>query len=224
MAKVAISTKRLQIDKANMTIIVITAIATFVTVFSLVASRALLSQRAYQAKVISKKEVAKKQLQENVRAAEELVVSYKAFVGSPSNILGGSATGQGDRDGDNAKIILDALPSKYDFPALTTSLEKLAIERNYTIVAIKGVDDELAQTTAEQNQDLKPVEMPFSFSVEGDYATMQGLVEVFERSIRPFNITVLQLSGDDKALTLTTEAKTFYQPEKGLSIKKEVIK
>lgn len=224
MAKMDLSTKRLQIDKANLTIIIVTSVAAFLTVFSLVACRSLLSQRSYQSKVIAKKEVAKKQLENNIKSSEKLVASYKAFVSTPDNVIGGSSTGQGDRDGDNAKIILDALPSKYDFPALATSLEKLVTERNYKIVSITGTDDELTQLTAVETSTPEPVEMPFVINVQGNYDSMQSLVEVFERSIRPFYVTKLSLNGSDSAITLGITAKTFYQPEKSLSIKNEVVK
>lgn len=224
MAKMDLSTKRLQIDKANLTIIIVTSVAAFLTVFSLVACRSLLSQRSYQSKVIAKKEVAKRQLENNIKSSEKLVASYKAFVSTPDNVIGGSSMGQGDRDGDNAKIILDALPSKYDFPALATSLEKLVTERNYKIVSITGIDEELTQLTAVETSTPEPVEMPFVINVQGNYDSMQSLVEVFERSIRPFYVTKLSLNGSDSAITLGITAKTYYQPEKSLSIKNEVVK
>src|SRR5574338_279847 len=110
-----ISTKRILIDKANSTIVLAVGIAAFLTVFSMVSSKALLSRRAYQSKVI--------ELQEKAR--DQLNANYQAFVDRPENIIQGSSTGKGERDGDNAKIVLDALPSVYDFPGLTSSLEKI---------------------------------------------------------------------------------------------------
>src|SRR6185436_19057656 len=96
-----------------------------ITVFSLMASRGLLGQRSYQARVINEKGKAVKQLQSNVAATKSLVDSYSNFTSLSSNVLGGNPRGTGDKDGDNGKIVLDSLPSKYDFPALTTSLEKI---------------------------------------------------------------------------------------------------
>src|SRR5258708_5718319 len=114
MATLPASTKRVQINKATATIVGVIAAASFVTVFSLIASRALLGQRAYQSRVIAAKEQAKKQLQDNLSAVSALQTQYKAFVGTNENILGGNPNGSGEKDGDNARIILDALPSKYD--------------------------------------------------------------------------------------------------------------
>src|SRR5438132_1512988 len=98
-----ISTKRLQVNKATATIVGTIAASSFITVFSLIASQALLSQRAYQSRVIAGKETAKKQLEENIKAVDSLRTQYKAFEDSGQNIIAGNPTGTGDRDGDNAR-------------------------------------------------------------------------------------------------------------------------
>jgi len=55
MARAISSTKRTLITKANSRMVVTTAVAAFVVIFSLVAAKALLSQATYQNRVISKK-------------------------------------------------------------------------------------------------------------------------------------------------------------------------
>lgn len=223
MAEKAPSTKRLQVDKANARIVLILAVAAFVAVFSLVASRALLSQRSYQAKVIGEKKKALSQLKANNEAAAQLVDAYKVFVASPENIIAGSSTGTGDRDGDNAKIVLDALPSKYDFPALATSLEKVLTDKNYFIDSITGVDDELNQQNA-PTTDIKPVEMPFDVSVKGDLETAQGVLDIFRLSIRPIRIVKADFSAEaNSGLKTSISAISYYQPQKTIQIKKQVV-
>jgi len=214
MAKFNISSKRLQIDKTNARIVGTIAGAAAIFVFSLVASKALLSQRSYQNRVIDGKEQAVKQLKDNVAAVENLVTSYTAFVNAPDNVLGGNPKGSGDKDGDNAKIVLDALPSKYDFPALATSLEKLL--GSYKINAITGTDDEVNQQNTASPSPV-PVEMPFEITVTGTYGSMKDLVATLERSIRPIQVQTIELSGNDADLKAVISAKTFYQPEKDLN-------
>ena len=219
------STKRLQIDKANATMVVATAVSVFVVIFSLFASRALWSQSAYQSRVISKKEKARDQLKKNIDVtSSKLVTAYKSFVGSTQNVLGGNPGGQGDNDGDNAKIILDALPSKYDFPALATSLEKLLAQNGLKTTSITGTDDELNQQKQSDNPDPQAVTIPFEIAVTGSYANVQTLTSVFERSIRPFQISTLSFSGTDSDLNMAVKAQTYYQPEKSLTIRTEVVK
>jgi Tfp pilus assembly protein PilO len=126
-------------------------------------------------------------------------------------------------DGDNAKIILDALPSKYDFPALTTSLEKLALSQGVNIESMTGTDDEVAQTDSASSTPV-PIAMPFQITVTGNYASIQKVVKAFEKSIRPIQIQTLQLTGSDQKMQMNITAQTYYQPEKTLNIKREVVK
>ncbi len=218
------SNKHFQVDKANARMVLIVAAACFVTVFSLVGSKTLLSQRSYQARVIAGKEKAKKQLVANVDAVNKLVTAYQAFVSTPENVIAGSSTGTGDRDGDNAKIILDALPSKYDFPALTTSLEKILTDKSFKIESITGVDEEISQSDTAASSSPQPVEMPFQVTVTGNYDSIQNLLGVFEHSIRPINITSISLSGENGSMRLGFNAKTYYQPEKTLNITKKAVR
>lgn len=226
MAKATTSTKHVQIDKANATMVITIAVATFIAIFSLFASRSLLSQRSYQSKVISKKEQARDQLKKNISASASLVTAYQSFVGTSANVLGGNPTGQGASDGDNAKIILDALPSQYDFPALATSLQGLLSQSGVKVSNITGTDDELnqQQQTADTTTDPQPILIPFEVNVSGTYANIQSLDSIFERSIRPIKISSINLSGSDASLTMDVKAQTYYQPAKGVTIKMEAVK
>jgi hypothetical protein len=218
------SGKQLMINKANARMITVIIIASIVVVFSMVASRALLSQRSYQARVITQKEKAVKQLKTNVDAVQKLAGAYTTFVNQPVNAIGGSLNGVGNRDGDNAKIILDALPSQYDFPALATSLEKVLTSPTNKIEAITGIDDELNQQAANSSPNPLPVNMPFEIKVDSTYVSIQGLITTLQQSIRPFQVLTMQLSGADAALKLDMTARTYYQPSKSLTIKTTVIK
>jgi hypothetical protein len=223
MAKTASFTKRTLITKANSTMVLATGAAAFVVVFSLVASKTLISQASYQNRVISAKKEALSTLESDLAARDSLVASYKGFVNTPENVLGGNPEGSGDKDGDNAKIILDALPSQYDFPAMVTSLEKLIEGQGLTIMAISGTDEEITQSVNQTNAEPQPVAMPFQIQVGGSYDSIQDLVDVFKRSIRPFQIQKIEISGDEGSMTATIDAKTFYQPEKSLNIRTEVV-
>jgi Tfp pilus assembly protein PilO len=217
------STKRVQIDKAKTLMVGIIAGAAFIVVFSLVVSKALLSQRGYQSRVIKEQEAAVKQLRENIKNVEQLTAAYKQFVEQPTNVLSGNSSGQGDRDGDNAKIILDALPSKYDFPALTTSLEKILTDRKFKITDITGIDDEVAQINAQNSAAPTPVEIPYGFKVTGSYDSVKDLMDILQRSIRPFKVQKLVLDGTNSSLNLDVTALTYYLPEKQLNFQTKEV-
>jgi Tfp pilus assembly protein PilO len=173
--------------------------------------------------VISAKKKALTQLQQDISSTKELVSRYQAFVTGPINVLGGNPAGAGGQDGDNAKIILDALPSKYDFPALVTSLEKIFKDQGVQIESIGGTDDQIAQADSSSSTP-QPVPVPFQFSVSGNYDEIKKVVTALERSIRPMQIQTMQLTGNEKKMTLTVSAQTYYQPEKNLKIRTEVVR
>lgn len=204
--------------------VIATGIAAFVVVFAAVASKTLISQASYQNRVISAKKEALAILEADLDARDTLVASYRTFVATPQNVLGGNPEGSGDQDGDNAKITLDALPSKYDFPALATSLEKLISSQGLQIMGISGTDEEITQAANQTEGKPQPIAMPFQVQVGGSYESIQSLVDVFRRSIRPFQIQKIEISGDEGSMTATIDAKTFYQPEKSLNIRSEVVR
>lgn len=223
MAKIQTTGKRLQISKANSVMVIAVGVAAFMVTFCAIASKTLLSQRSYQARVIEKKEQARDTLNQNVENVEKLAVSYKAFVETEQNVLGGDPKGTGDKDGDNAKIVLDALPSKYDFPALATSLEKL-IGDSYTLESVQGVDDEVAQAAKESSSNPVPIEIPVDVSIKaGSYGSTQGLFSLFERSIRPFKVNKLTLTSGGGTVNVDWTGVTYYQPSKSVEIQKEVV-
>lgn len=216
--------KHLQLSQAQTATIVAAAIGIFVVVFTIFVGKTLVSQHSYQSKVINEKQTALNQLTSNEKAAEGLVKSYKQFESQPVNAIGGTPSGTGPQDGDNATLILEALPTKYDFPALTSSLEKIITGQNMTIQSIAGQDEQTEQQNNTTSSDPQPVDMPFSVGAEGSYQQVQSLVGVFEHSIRPFQIQTIELKGDQGDMTVNITAQTFYQPAKNFNIKKETVK
>jgi len=219
------STKRALIDKANTRTVIYVSVAAAILVFSVVATKTLISQAGYQNRVISAKRAAVNQLKSDITATAQLKSAYTAFTNTPQNAIGGDPNGTGAQDGNNAKIVLDALPSSYDFPGLATSLEDLLTAQNgVTIQSISGTDDELAQGTDQSSSDPQPSPIPFSVSVSGNYSSMQGVINTFENSIRPIQVQTLELSGSEPNLTMTVSAQTYYQPAKSLNFTQKVVR
>lgn len=212
------SSKKVQIDKNQATIFAVVAVAAIVTVMSLMVAKGLWSQSRYLSKVIDKKEKALTQLETNKEAVSKLTSSYNTFDGQFPNVLGGSKTGVSDRDGSNGTIVLDALPNKYDFPALTSSIEKILT--GYQIESIAGTDDSVAQTS---NASPNVVEMPFSFEATSNYVGLKDLISRFDKSIRPFSIVKLELTGTESSVKANFSAKTYYQPSTSLKVTEETV-
>lgn len=215
--------KKELIDKANRTMVLAIAAAGFLIVFCIFACKALWSQRSYQAEVIGTKEKAVAQLEENQENVKDLAIKYKAFINTPDNIIGGNPSGTGDRDGNNAKIVLDALPSKYDFPAYVTSIEKLLKTKNFSVESIGGSDQEVE----ELDSDAKDVvEIPFKLSSQvGSPGRIGEFFSTLELSIRPIKLQKVSISGSDKGdTTISVDGTSYYLPAKGLTIERKVLK
>jgi len=218
------SLKRALIEKSNTTIVVVTSVAAFIVVFSLVASWSLFNQFLYQNKVIGLNRTALDQLNKDIESTKSLETSYNAFISTPVNAIGGNPQGTGSQDGTNAKIILDALPSKYDYPALVTSLENILTSQAVQIQSITGTDDAVTQAANQSSAAPTPQPMPFQVVVTGNYQAIQNVVNAFQRSVRPFQVQTMELSGDQSQLTLTINAQTYWQPAKNLDISSEVVR
>ncbi len=225
-----ISTRKLVISKTNAQMVIAVSVASFVTVFCLVASKAVFSQNAYQARVIAAKQKAHQQLQDNLGTFDNLKKAYDGFDSAGKNIIGGSSKGSGTNDGSNSTIILDALPDTYDFPALTSSLEKILTSGSLKVTNITGTDDQINQQANTSSPQPKPVEMSFTFTVDNaNYGTVGQLIGRLQNSIRPIQVDTLELSAASgssasSGITATVDGHTYYEPSKSVSITKKVIK
>lgn len=218
-----ISMKRIAINRTQLVVVVVASVTGFIFAFCMVGAKNMLDQRAYQAKVIGKKKVALSTLKKNQSSFDSLRSEYEEFDGQSSNVLGGSKAGKSDRDGSNTRIVLDALPSRYDFPALTASIEKLFKDNAFELKDISGTDDEVAQS--QEGIAPVPVEIPISMKVTVNGQTGASALQLLERSIRPIHVSQLNLKvnqGTSSELTVT--AKTFYQQEKKFEIQMEQVR
>lgn len=213
--------QRLKIDKANTRVTLAVALAAIVVVFSLVSARALIGQGAHQRRVVNAKNDTVKQLEQNIQAANTLSTQYQVFTGTNPNVLGGDGKADDSAippNGNNARIVLDALPTSYDFPALISSLTKVMNLSGVSNMTIGGSDqsDSFSNQPAGNPQPVPIAQIPMGG--EGSYGRVQHLVKDLERSVRPYDINTLQFSGDENQMTLTLSVTTFYQPAKIIEI------
>ena len=201
------SEKREQIERAVSNVITIAGVAIFVTIFSLVSAHALLNKLIFQDHVINAKVAASNQLAADVNASNKLSKAYENFNQSNIDLLGNRVT---SKVNDNARIILDALPSSYDYPALASSIQAMLSVQGITIDSIGGADQSSTGSNTTSLNGL--VAMPFTFSISGPYQNIQNTVKVFESSIRPFQFLTMNYSGNQSDVTLSVTAQTYYQP------------
>lgn len=218
MADKKVSVKHVQIDKSQSSMLMVIVISVILSIFGLFATKALISKGVYQRRALHARRQVVSQLKDNYNSAQSLFTQYKVFAGQEPNILGGTIDGNSDKDGDNARIVLDALPSTYDAPALATSLEKIMTGRSITITSISVTDDPTTNSDEPQAQP-KYTPIQFSFAGTGNFTSSKQLLQDFERSIRPFDMNTLEISGSDNELKLTAGMTTYFQPAKSLNLK-----
>jgi len=223
-----ISSRRVKLNKTQQTVLAVIGLGSFIVIFSLVSSKSLISQMAFQNKVESAQQTSLSQFKSDNSNAYDLVNSYKLFNSSSTNIIGQPVIGTGNNNGTNSKIILDALPDKYDFPAVATSLEGLLTMKGITIVGISGTDTVGSTTSSIAAMPVAgaptAVPVPFQFNVTGTYANEQLLISNLLNSIRPIDIESISMSGSDANLTMNVTAETYYQVPTGLVTSTETIK
>lgn len=227
------SVKHLLIDKANSTMFAVVAVSSLVVVFSLLSAKALLSQSNFQHKVLKAKNTVVSQLKDDISSADKLKSQYDIFESGNPNIIGGQGgsanlSNPGSSDGDNARIVLDALPSQYDFPALTSSLEKIVTNDNIGVQGIGGSDTSAqavtGSSTGTSSQTSQSQTMPFTLSAQTSYNNGLTLIKDLERSIRPFDITSLSLQGNPNTMSISIQANTYYQPGVSLQIGSKALR
>jgi hypothetical protein len=220
--KINISSKHFQIDKANNYIFAVVAITAIVTVFSLVSIKSLWSQSSYQRKVLSLKKKAIVQLNQDSSAIDAIKAQYDVFSAQNPNIIGGAGdnTGNGLSDGGNPRIVLDALPSQYDFPALISSVEKIITNDSVSPQTINGTDEGDTPSTDSSS----PQSLDFTIEATSPYAGAQTLLNDFERSIRPVDVTKLELSGSEASMRISLDASTYYLPAMKFEVQQQVVK
>lgn len=216
------------INKDSTKMLIAVSLAVFVVIFCLFAARSLFSQSVYQNKIISEKKAALKVVETNKDAVKNLEASYVSFATEPVNVIGGNPTGTGPRDGDNAKLVLDSLPDQLDYPALSSSIEKILLDGGYTIQSIGGSDSVtsivgLATDTANSGGPTVPQEIPYPFKVSTSPQLALSLIQTLEASIRPFVITNLKIDSGSNNLELTIDMKSFYQAGTTLQVTEKVV-
>ena len=221
------SDKHLNIEKASSSVVFVVAVATVIIVFCLVSAKALLAQGAYQRRVVNAKHETVKQLEDNIKAAETLTTQYGSFEGANPNAIGGKsdvADNVVPPDGKNSRIVLDALPTSYDFPALISSISKLLTMNNISNKSIGGTDQS-AEFSSEPSANPQPVAIELiPISGSSSYQSVQALVKDLERSIRPFDLTTMQLSGSNDSVLFNLNVNTYYQPAKNIVLEKKEVK
>lgn len=202
-----ISTKRLQIEKSKRTIFLSIIIASIIASLSIVTTKFLWDLGRHYTRVIGEKEQARDTLKSNLANAQELKGKFEQFDNASDQIT--------------SQTVLDALPSKYDYPAMVTSIDALAKRSGVSVEALSGED--LGDSALTTQTDPQAVAMPVTVTAVGTYADLETFITNLHRSIRPFTVKTIEIRGTDQVTKADILIETYYQPAVNLDVIKEPI-
>lgn len=194
------------INKEITDVLTVLALPIFVIALSTVAIRYFMSLRSYNSKVITVSEQARDTATTNLDAVESLKKSLSDL-----------------ESGDfGSREVLDALPSKYDYLAMATSIEKIVLQNGLTMNSFSSTDE--SDSVEQEAANPTPEIMEFSLGATGSYDEIQNLIDSFEKSIRPIQINSIKLSGEGaSSMTVSINAFTYFQLSESLDITTKTI-
>jgi len=222
--------KRVQLDKANQLIFGSLAFTVFIFIFALFATKDLISQGSYQNRVISQQTIAKNNLDTDLNAISSLKSSYKAFVDQPQNLLGGNPAGSGNNDGNNSKIILDALSTSFDPNAWNLNFSNLnsLLGQGSGFVSLSAASAapsaSSSQSTGSSSPSPTPVQLSGTFSTSLN--NIQGTLDLLNKPIIPIQVNTLIFTAatNGQSPTVNYTATSFYQPAYQFNIGQVIVK
>lgn len=217
------------VDKTSSSSLAMVIIATVIVVFCLVSAKALLAQGAYQRRVVNAKQDTVDTLKKNIDASESLVGGYDIFASSKTNALGGNGQAAASAlppDGPNSRIVLDALPSNYDFAALVSSLTFLLTANQIQEGSVTAID-ESANNTPDKLTSTSPVTIAgLQLGGKSSVNNLYTMLTNIEDSIRPLNVQKLDLTLDESSgnYSASITLDTYFQPAKKVTVTNKVVK
>ncbi len=204
------SVKKNQIEKFTRTIVIFASVSLFILIFGISSINSLIARYNYQQKTIDLQKQALNNLIEDNASVNSLTKSYKKFISPKINIINGQSNQPNSHNGgNNAKIILDALPSSYDFTQFITTLQNLLTSQGVVVNSISGTD---ASPSSNYSIGSGVNVIPFQFSVSAPYPIIQKLITTLKESTTPIDIINVNITGSQNNLTLNATGQTYYQP------------
>lgn len=198
----------------NNYIAVMMLVATLFIALSFVISRTLIGDVLFTNKVISKKNLAKDTLEQNLAEVEPLRENYNRLI----------------EDGITVANVLTALPISSDYSGNAAQIEAMASLAGVQLTAVTAgggvaipATPEAAEITPTPSQQPTPQEFSFRITATGSFKSIQNFLKNIETSLRPFKVTQISISGSEPALSLEMGMATFYQAATVIGEEKETL-
>ena len=216
--------KRTQISKTNRIMLLWVAGASVVVGVGLVATIYLVQRLVFNEKVLAEKSNTISILEKNNKIVPDLETQIRVL-DTNANL----AKVKANPSDQNIQVILDALPSEANSPALGASLQYkllagidgLSIE-SLQVNPVVGVESDISDGVVEAEGSGEN-EITFQFAVTGNQSALKQVLTNLERSIRAIEITSLRIENQGTKQLMTVQGKAFYEPARTVKLYNKVV-
>ena len=205
--------KRQVIANSNRTMFVWIAVMSAVIGICAVVGYFLFQQIMFKTKVTNKLDDTSSILHKNNQNAQTLIENVRVL---ETNQALNSAKAQ---PGEKAlQVVLDALPADANTLALGSSLQQSLL------TGVAGVTIDTLTVLPQGDTTASDGQLPFSVVVRStDASSLKDLLNRIERSIRIIDVDSVALEKSNTGYTMTIQAHAYYQAEKTVQLKDEVV-
>jgi len=220
--------KRSQISKANRTMFLWIAIASALVGFVAVVAILLGQKLIFNEKLLMEKAKTQSILKANNEAIEGLQTEVRVLDTNEALIKN-----KAKPDNQALQVILDALPSEANSPALGASLQARLLVNIPGLIAIdslqvdpvegiESLDGGAVQDGSSSSGDTAN-EITFRFSVIGNQDALRQVLTNLQRSIRIIDVTRIQVENRGTDQVMTVEGRAFYEPARVVKLYDKVV-
>lgn len=222
--------KRTQIANANRVMFIWVAGVSVLFGFALVASIFLTKLLFFNEKVLSEKSKTVATLRLNNSNVSKLENQIKVL-NTNQRLINNMA----EPDTEAVQVVLDALPSEANSPALGASIQNKLINDipgltldTFQVIPVDGVE---SLTSTEDSVDASTLtsvnslgEISFNLSVFGDDNALKQVLINLEKSIRTIQVTSLKIESQGAVRSLKVDGKAFYLPARVMKLEDKTVK
>lgn len=221
--------KRTQIAKANRMMFLWIAIGSVIVGAALVVAIFLAQKLIYNERVLAEKD----KTATTLRANNDIVADLEAEIRVLDTNTALAFLKSKEED-QSVQVILDALPSSANSPALGASLQNkllagidgLTVESLQidSVVGVEVLSNESVQDASATESDSEFNQITFQFSVTGSQEALRSVLLNLERSIRTIDVLSLRIESQESTQLMTVQARAFYEPAKKIELGTKVVR
>lgn len=221
--------KRQQIGKANQAMFLAIAGASVVVGVCLVAALFLGQRILFGEKVLAEKAKTESTLQKNLSVVDSLKNNIRVL--STDEALQSVKLNESD---SALQVVLDALPADVNSTGLASSLQLkiLGTVSGVSIDSLKvdpvsGIETNSSSTSSSDSSEYGSGKIGFSFTVSagtGDVESLKQVLLNIERSIRPLNVTSLNIESQGSRIVMSVSGSGYYELAQTVKLQDKVVK